>query len=435
MENIYITGHRNPDLDSICSAYAYSVLKNLIDPKNNYIPVRAGHMSDSAKAILKSLDITPQKYMPDVVPKVSDVMMKPKRKFEADEPLTELAKVYNDSNPSAVPIYDKGKYIGLLTVDDISFWFMNCLSEEGKVEKAPTIREALRNQAESLQVTDLFEDAKTTLLASKKRGLAVFDGEEFVGYVTRRCFLKSPSYKVIMVDHNEARQSIKGIETATVVEIVDHHRLDASKTTLPIFIDTEPLGSTCTIVYQMFLRNNLVPDEYTSKVLLTGIISDTLILKSPTTTAVDRDTAEALAKICNVDIVTFGQDMFSHVESLATRDPKKAILSDFKKYTEKGISIGIGQCEVTTLNDFGTYKKTYLEAVDKICKKEALNWAAVMITDVMSEHSILLTSGYKAEKTLPYVRLESKIYDMPNVMSRKKQLLPEMLYSLNGLSL
>lgn len=435
MEKIYVTGHRNPDLDSVCSAYAYSVLKNQIDKEHKYIPVRAGHLSDSAKAILASLDITPQKYMPDVLPKVSDVMLLPKRKLEADEPLTELAKIYDDSNPSAVPVYDKGVFLGLLTVDDITLWFMNKLSEDGAVTKAPTIRMLLRKEEECLNINDFFDDAKKALLTSKKRGLPVYDGDKFKGYVTRRCFLKSPSYKVIMVDHNESRQSIKGIETATVVEIVDHHRLDASKTNLPIFIDTEPLGSTCTIVYQMFLRNNIIPDEYTAKVLLTGIISDTLILRSPTTTQTDHDTATALAKICSVNIRDFGREMFDHVESLVTRKPVTAILADFKKYTEKGIAIGIGQCEVTTLNDFDSYKKKYIDALEEVREKEALTWAVVMITDVLKEHSILLTTGFKAEKTLPYAKLEERVYDMPNVMSRKKQLLPEMLYSLNGLTL
>ena len=244
-------------------------------------------------------------------------------------------------------------------------------------------------------------------------------------------FLKAPSYKVIMVDHNESRQSISGIESATVVEIVDHHRLDATKTNLPIFIDTEPLGSTCTIVYQMFLRNNIVPDEYTARVMLTGLISDTLILKSPTTTAVDRETAAALAKICKVDIDAFGREMFSHVESLATRNPEKAILSDFKRYTEKGVMMGIGQCEVTTLDDIEDYKATYLSTLENVREKNGLNWAAVMITNVLKEHSILITTGFKAEKYLPYTKLEDKVFDMPGVMSRKKQLLPEMLYALN----
>ena len=137
---------------------------------------------------------------------------------------------------------------------------------------SPAISTIMGKQGRKLQVTDLFDDAKEELSTSKLRGLSVFDGNVFVGYVTRRCFLHKPSYNVILVDHNEVGQSIKGIEEASVVEIIDHHRLDALKTSLPIFIDAEPLGSTCTIVYQQFLRHNIVPDELTAKILLTYFI-------------------------------------------------------------------------------------------------------------------------------------------------------------------
>ena len=435
MSKIYITGHKNPDLDSLCSAYAYSVLKNKIDPDNEYIPVRAGHLSDSVTAILSTLGIAAPPYMSNVYPKVADVMLRPTEKLEASEPLTELAKTFKDSTPSVVPIYDNGKFTGLLSVDDITRYFMHKLGEEGRISEIPTLGTLLEKNEAPVQADDLFEDAKISLSGSKKRGLAVFAGDEFCGYVSRRCFLKAPLYKVILVDHNEARQSINGIEKAEVVEIVDHHRLDASKTSLPIFIDTEPLGSTCTIVYRMFLRNDITPDKYTAKVMLTGLISDTLILKSPTTTQTDRETATKLAEICGVDINEFGHEMFSHVESMGKRDPERAILSDFKKYTEKGVQIGIGQCEVTTLHDIDEYTGMYLDMLEEVREKEGLTWATLMITNVLKEHSVLLTTGYKAEKMLPYKMLSEKIYDMPNVMSRKKQLLPEMLYALSAVTL
>jgi manganese-dependent inorganic pyrophosphatase len=431
---IYITGHKNPDLDSICSAYAYAVLKNMTDKENEYVAVRPGHLSDSVKAILSSLDITPPPYLANVYPKVSDVMLTPSEKLETSQPLTALAKTYKDSTPSVVPIYENGRYKGLLSVDDITLYFMHKLGEDGQISEIPTLGELLRENEEPVQETDMLEEAKLSLSNSKKRGLAVFSGDEFSGYVSRRCFLTHPAYKVIMVDHNEARQSISGIESADVVEIVDHHRLDASKTNLPIFIDTEPLGSTCTIVYRMFLRNNMVPDRYTAKVLLTGLISDTLILKSPTTTPTDIETAQALAKICEVEVESFGTGMFSHVESLGKRDPERTILSDFKKYAEKGVMIGIGQCEVTTLHDLDEYKAEYLEKLTQVREKNGLTWAVLMITNVLKEHSVLLTTGYKAEKLLPYKQIEDRVYDMPNVMSRKKQLLPEMLYAISALT-
>ena len=430
MAKIYITGHRNPDLDTICSAMAYAGLKTILDPANEYIAVRCGHLSQSCENILSAMGITKPPYMPDVYPKVKDVMLSPGLKVDRNADLSEIAKTYKDTNPSVTPIFDKEKFVGLLSIDDITAWYMSGISNGRDLSKVPTVSEVMRDQAEPLQATDLFEDAKKALSASPKRGLSVYDGDEFVGYVTRRCFLKAPQYNVILMDHNEPRQSIKGIETANVCEIIDHHRLDTFKTNLPIFIDAEPLGSTCTIVYLLYLRNNLVPDKEVAKILLTGMMSDTLILKSPTTTAVDVEAAQALADIVGESVQDFGIRIFSHVESLSAVKPEKAILTDFKRYTEKGVSLGIGQCEATTLNDLDDYKEKFIKALEDVRLKNGLDWAVVMITDVMKENSVLLSTDYKSAKNLPYALLEEGIYDMPGVMSRKKQLLPEMLFAL-----
>ncbi len=430
MNTVYITGHRNPDLDSVCSALVYASLKNRLDPDNQYIAVKCGHLSDSSKKIVRALGIPNPPYKPDLYPRVSDVLLTSEDKIEADAPLTEVAKRYKDSNPSVVPIYEKGEFYGLLSVDDISSWFMTNLSKYSEVDRVPTVREIMREQENPVQTDALFEEAKISLSQSKKRGLAVFEEENFVGYVTRRCFLKSPRFNVILVDHNEPGQSIKGIERCNLMEIIDHHRLDALKTDLPIFIDSEPLGSTCTIVYQLFIRNKLVPNEKEAMILLTGMMADTLILKSPTTTQIDIESAHSLAEICGVDVNSFGRKMFSYMESLGNQNPERAILADFKRYTERGTKIGIGQCEVTTLNDLETYKEAFAKALEDVRTKNSLDWAVVMVTDVMEQDSILFTTDYRTVKYLPYAQIEPGILNMPGVMSRKKQLLPEMLYTL-----
>ena len=536
MRDVYITGHRNPDLDSICSAYGYSVLKNMIDKDHDYHAVRCGHMSDEVKKQFALLGIEAPPYMKDVKPKVGDVMLPPTDKVDASSPIYDLVQQYNENHPSAFPVFDGDKYVGLLSVDDITSWFLkdnkeklpvydftaeniskvipgffikrekesfrssilagaaayedfcrfvheNCNSVvalgyrkryiehamamkvpaiiittrtkaedidfssydgtvyvtelgtaevERRLRMSPAISTIMGKQGKKLQVTDLFDDAKEELASSQLRGLSVFDGDEFVGYVTRRCFLNRPAYDVILVDHNEVGQSIKGIEEASVVEIIDHHRLDALKTSLPIFIDAEPLGSTCTIVYQQFLRHNIVPDEMTARILLTGVISDTLILRSPTTTAIDKATAGALAAISGeFDIQSFGEKLFSVTDGMATRVPENAIRSDFKVYSEHGVNIGIGQCEVTTLKDFHTYGDEYLKALEKVREKDNLDWAILMITDVLREHSLLLSTDFKAYNKLPWTKINDKVLDMPGVLSRKKQLLPEVIHTLD----
>lgn len=427
MEQIFITGHRNPDLDSLCSAYAYAELKNEIDPEKQYIAVRCGHLNASVKGILNALELPTLHYMSNVFPKVGDVVLKGEHRLQDTDKLNELAKFYDTHSPSVLPVFQKDRFYGLLSIDDITSWLMKAMSEKDKIEYIPMVKEIMREEEEPLFATELFEDAKQRLSLSKKRGLAVYNEEGYFGYVTRRCFLKAPKNKVILVDHNEARQSIKGIEEADIVEIIDHHRIDAMKTDLPIFIDAEPLGSTCTIVYQLYLRNNVPVKKEVAKVLLAGILSDTLILKSPTTTAIDEISAKALAEIYGVNLEQFGLFMFSNTLGLKNRDSKEAISSDFKTYTEKGISIGIGQCEVTTLRDLKEYEEEYLAQLEETRMQNHLDWAVLMITDILKEHSVLLCTDYKLNTHLQYKALQDKIYDMPNILSRKKQLLPELL--------
>ena len=133
MSSIYITGHRNPDLYSVCSAYGYAKLMNLQDPDNEYIPVRCGHLGDSTKKILDSLHIDIPKYKRDVYPKVRDVMMNSPYKIDAGDKLTSVAAIYENNNPSAIPVYDNGQFYGLLTVDDITNWTMRELAKDSKI--------------------------------------------------------------------------------------------------------------------------------------------------------------------------------------------------------------------------------------------------------------------------------------------------------------
>lgn len=428
---IYITGHKNPDMDSVCSAYAYANLKNQIDPANEYMAVRCGHLSDSAKKILNYADITPPPYKKDVYPRIADVMLHSDVQIDANASITTLAQTYHFSDPSASPVFENGKFLGLLFVDDITSWVMSEFKKYGKIVNIPKIKDIMHPHKTVAETSELFEDAKELLTLPKFRGVAVFENDEFKGYVTRRCFLEPPRYKVILVDHNEPEQSIPGIETADILEIVDHHRLDALKTDLPIFIDAEPLGSTCTIVYQLYLRNHLMPDENTAKALLTGLLADTLILKSPTTTPTDIETAKELSEICHVDVTAYGEGMFANMEQLGNRDIPSAISSDFKKYDEGGTRFGIGQIEVTTLHGFRDYQAKYYEALEEFRVKNGLDWAMVMITNVMKEYSLLLVTDFRANKHLPYAKKGEHLFDMPNVMSRKKQLLPEVIHAIS----
>ena len=189
MSNIYITGHKNPDLDSVCSAYGYARLMNLQDPDNTYIPIRCGHLSSSVRTILENLDIDIPKYKRDVFPKVGDVLMNSDYRIDADDELTVVAAIYEKNNPSAIPVYDKDEFFGLLTVDDITNWTMRELAKDNKITTIPKIRHIMTEQTPPVDRHELFEDARTLLQNSAKRGLAVYDDNGYIGYVTRRCTL------------------------------------------------------------------------------------------------------------------------------------------------------------------------------------------------------------------------------------------------------
>ena len=533
MSKIYITGHRNPDLDSLCAASAYANLKNLTDSENEYIAIHCSPVSDQVREQMEAMELEIPPYKKDVYPKVRDVMLEPQAHIQAGAPIFALVNAYNAENPSVVPIYDGEKFKGLLSVDDITGWFLTdnkeaipvynltidnilrvipgkllhrgksdeiegsllvgaasyegfceMLEETSKcivvlgarkeliehavkkqvpaiviatIDEAPdvdysgyegsvfmtnigtaetlrrirlaeSIESMMETATETIDIDDRFVEGRKIFMNSHIRGLAVMEKGEFRGFVTRRCFLERPVNKVIMVDHNEPAQSIEGIETADVVEIIDHHRLDSLSTTMPIFIAAEPLGSANTIVYQQYLRHGIMPDQYAARTMLTGIIADTLILRSPTTTAQDMQAVEMLARLAKVPSVEeFGEKLFSITDNLATQDPQEMILSDFKKYENGGTKMGIGQCEVTTLTNIGEYAPAYIDALQNIADAQGLDWTLLMVTDVLREKSVLLASDYRANRDLPYAKLAKQTYDMPGVMSRKKQLLPILL--------
>lgn len=262
-------------------------------------------------------------------------------------------------------------------------------------------------------------------------GLAVLENGKLCGLVTNSCLIDPPQAKVIMVDHNEPAQSVEGIEEAEIIEILDHHRLGSIRTKHPIYVYARPLGSSCTIVYKHFLSAGITPPKPIAALLLSGILSDTIILRSPTTTPEDVAAAKALSTLAELDPETWGTDIFRHAASLTNSDPDKAIAGDFKIYTEHDTRVGISQMEVITLNDLAPVKESFLEALDRVRQKFALDWAMLMITDIIGEESILLSTEFSKAEHLIYHPLDKTSYHLPGVLSRKKQLLPEILHVLS----
>jgi manganese-dependent inorganic pyrophosphatase len=295
------------------------------------------------------------------------------------------------------------------------------------------IKHIMNNSPLSLPHDDLFDDAKKILLTSEHRGLPVLNGRKFEGIVTRRSFIEKPRRKLILVDHNEISQGIPGAEDADILEIIDHHRLAPERTSKPIYVYAKPVGATCTIVYSHYRMHGVPVAKETALLLLAGILSDTLILKSPTTTDEDRQSALELASLAQTDIAAYGSLLLSQMTVLKNADPARLVNADLKVYTESYCTVGISQVEVGSLDDIAECSDGLIMALNDLKKERSLGWALLLITDVIRGHSILITTGHpKAEKELIYSRTGEHTFDLPGVLSRKKQLLPEIFRVLES---
>ena len=296
------------------------------------------------------------------------------------------------------------------------------------------VKDILNAEPEIIKAESSFDEAKNFLVNSKYRGLPVFNGDVFSGIVTRRCFIEKPLKKLFLVDHNELSQSIPGADQAEIIGIVDHHRIAPQPTKKPIDIDIRPVGSTCTIVFNHYQASSIEPDKHTAMLLLAGILSDTVILKSPTTTPADKKAAEELAVLCGTTVEEYGRELLANSAVIDKTSPAELIAADFKEYREKSIGFGVGQAEVITLDGVSRLKKSFVDELDKIRRKRNLDWAMLLVTDVIKENSVLLSTSFpEAENILIYRKIEDNLFDLPGILSRKKQLLPELLRVTEGL--
>ncbi len=287
----------------------------------------------------------------------------------------------------------------------------------------------IMGESQTAKEDDYVEDVKSMLSSDYHRGVPVVaeDGK-LKGILTRSDFLSRNKKKVILVDHNEFSQAVEGIEEAEVVEIIDHHRLGNIKTDLPIYIYAKPAGSSCTLVYQLFKFNDTAIPESIASTLLSGILSDTVVLKSPTTTKEDIDAAEELSSISKLDIEELGEDIFDVTESLLDRKIVDIIESDFKVYNESSVYFGIGQAEVVNLREIDKIESELLKEMESKRVLKGLDWLMLLVTDILSRNSILLSiSTKKFENRLGFSKINNNKFYLPGVLSRKKQLLPEVL--------
>lgn len=232
--------------------------------------------------------------------------------------------------------------------------------------------------------------------------------------------------KVILVDHNEFTQSAKGIENAQIIRVVDHHKISDFKTSEPLYFTAMPVGCTATIIYDMYKINNIEIDKKIAGIMLSAIISDTLLFKSPTCTPKDIQTAKELAKIAEVDINEYGLEMLKAGTDLSDFTPEQLINIDSKTLTKDGKKYQVAQVNTVCIDDVIKNKKDIENAMEEFIKQNNEELFLLLITDILESNSQIIAIGNRkdAVEKVFNVKLEDNMAFLPGVVSRKKQVVP-----------
>lgn len=229
---------------------------------------------------------------------------------------------------------------------------------------------------------------------------------------------------VMLVDHNEFTQSVEGIENAKIDTVVDHHRINNFQTAEPLFYYAQPVGCTSTLLCELYTLNNIEIDPKMAGLMLSAIISDTLLLKSPTTTDKDRKAVKALAEIANIDVKTYGLDLLKAGTNLDKYTEDELIRLDAKKVEKEDIKYVIAQVNTVSIPDVLKRKEKIEKEMTKEILEKGLSLFVFVVTDIVNSNSEAIVLGERADAISKEYELNDNIAVMPGVVSRKKQILP-----------
>ncbi len=277
---------------------------------------------------------------------------------------------------------------------------------------------------------DRLDGIRKVLMRSTSPGVMIIDDEGKVcGVATKSNLLKSSSLKLVLVDHNELSQAVPGADQVEILEVIDHHRLGNFHTEEPIRFINQPLGSTCSVVATLYRQAGIEPEPQVASLMLAGLLSDTVLLRSPTTTDIDRDLVGWLGKCSSLDPLEFGRQMFQAGSVLAAYPSVEELLTaDFKEYEAGSCRFGIGQVEVVTFQEFDDRKEEISKGLEALVDKYSLDLAGLLVTDIVQQNSQFVVRGDSDMiAVIGYPQLESGRFELKAVLSRKKQLKPHHL--------
>ena len=537
MDPIYVTGHRNPDTDSIVAAMAYAALRNACGNRE-YEAACLGHVSDETQLVLDRFGFQPPKRIHDMYTQVRDLDFDTPPVLSAAVTEGRAWRMLQEHKAiSALPVVNEdGTLYGMLSREDVASYNMalvtlgvldkvplfNVLSVlEGKVineagENIDTIegeisialpqsrenllfnrkksivlignqpdmaRRALEMNVSCLVVcmaelseelrtmetetciistpydayrtarllfqstpigricrvhdltcfhlNDRLDDVKEQVLKHREHCYPILDEEEkVVGVLTRYHLLRPRRKRVVLVDHNEASQSVPGLEEAEILEIIDHHRLADIQTNYPIYVRNEPVGSTNTIIASMFQDRGLMPSEKMAGMMAAAILSDTVMFKSPTCTVRDIKTAERMARIADISLEELGKAIFS--ASTEGKTVEELLFTDYKEFHIAGHDLAVAQITCVDSANMLERKDEFLKKMRKAARENKLSMVILMLTDVLLEGTQILYIGDDEiiQQAFNVAPRENTAF-LPRVMSRKKQVIP-MLSALWG---
>lgn len=448
---IIVVGHKNPDNDSICAAVGYAYLKNELarieaaggEPDTVYIPARLGPLPPESAWVLESNGLPAPQVVSNLYARVSDVMTPDPISIRHDATLLEAGRMLRHYNIRALVVTNEdGTYRGLITTRMIAERYVSATDvlEQGasQMAVASDLIASLDQKVDDIIETDvlqldkdgLLREAIEDLMASDLREAVVLgeDGRA-IGIVTRSDVAVHPKRKVVLVDHNELRQAANGIEEANVVEIIDHHRIADVSTANPIKFVNLPVGSSATIVALEFERHGIEIPKGIAAALLSAVMTDTVILKSPTTTWTDQRVVNRLAEIVGQDPTEFGLAVFKCRGGDADMPIDKLVGADAKEFSIGDEVVLIAQHETVDLESVMSREAEIRAEMNRLRENHGYDFVLLMATDILAEGSQFICEGNRRTLNRAFgitCTGEGGTW-MPGILSRKKQVAARIL--------
>ncbi len=289
-----------------------------------------------------------------------------------------------------------------------------------------------RRNLKKFDIEDYVDDVKEVMSKARHRDFPILDHDgNYVGMISRRNLLNMQKKRVVLVDHNERQQAVHGIDNADILGIIDHHKIGSLETPVPVMFRNQPVGCTSTIIYQMYQENGVEISKQIAGLLCSAIISDTLLFRSPTCTELDKMAATNLAKIAEIGLLErHAAEMFRAGSNFKSKTTEEICYQDFKTFTVGEIQFGVAQISAMGRNELDEVKERVLPYQTTMMEERGLNMVFIMLTDIFNESTELICMGEGADQAVERAFHKQKLnqgYRLRGVVSRKKQLIPELL--------